>query len=780
MNPARNSPGGTPAAIKALWLAGVLSIAAPAAGRDIPYGAIDDPRLQECDARYWRGEQPEADQCYRELLRSAAQPAIRAEAAWALGDLKTANEYFKSAAAMDPNSAAVRTRWGELYVETYQYQDALELFNEALQRDATYGYADIGAAGVLAGNFDPEALAYLEKATRNTGAPAGVRLRAMLLLAQMAMEESALAQAATLLAAAGDLAEAAGLPLLEVYAMRAALALLKDAPYAEWIERALAINPRYADVYAIPGYFCWITRRYREAGEFYQKAVDLRDDHWEAQLELGVNHLRFNRVAEARRHLELAYAGDPYNPKTVNTLRLLDTFEKFELLPYPDTPRPDQLPLLQLRLHRAEIGVLKPYVARLAEDAVARFSERYRFKPKEPVIIEIYPHHEDFIVRTIGMPGMGLLGVTFGYLLAMDSPSGKAGEDYHWGTTLWHELAHVFTLESTNHRVPRWFSEGLSVFEEWRTGPLPGRRIPIRAYQAMSENKLLPIAELDRGFIRPAYADQVIVSYMQAGLICDFIDLEFGFDRLIAMLEQYKLGSNTAAAVADVLRIAPAEFDRRFQQFIDDRFGALLDNLEAWSRLQSESIKHAHEEKWTAAVAAAGRAVELFPDYVESDSPYLTLAAAYARTGDTARQYETLETFWRRGGYAPEALQTLAGHLHDQGRVADAVAILEAQNLVMPFDAELHNRLGDWLLELGRADAALTEFNVALALKPHDMAAAHYRVATAHHALDQRDAARSHLLSALEIAPHYRPAQKLLLAIARNPPTTPEKTINHE
>ena len=102
-----------------------------------------------------------------------------------------------------------------------------------------------------------------------------------------------------------------------------------------------------------------------------------------------------------------------------------------------------------------------------------------RFELKEPVVVELYPEHDDFAVRTSGLPGIGLLGVTFGYLVAMDSPTGRADADFHWGTTLWHEMAHVFTLEATNHLVPRWFSEGVSVYEEWSTGPLPGRHIPL-------------------------------------------------------------------------------------------------------------------------------------------------------------------------------------------------------------------------------------------------------------------------------------------------------------
>ena len=136
------------------------------------------------------------------------------------------------------------------------------------------------------------------------------------------------------------------------------------------------------------------------------------------------------------------------------------------------------MPEFILRLHRDETDVLKNYAQKLSKDSIDLYSARYNFTPQEPIIVEIYPNHEDFVVRSIGMPGVGILGVTFGYLFAMDSPTGHPEQSYHWGTTLWHEMAHVFTLEATNHFVPRWFSEGISVYEEWRTGPIPGRKIP--------------------------------------------------------------------------------------------------------------------------------------------------------------------------------------------------------------------------------------------------------------------------------------------------------------
>mgnify|MGYP003411917587 CR=1 FL=1 len=81
------------------------------------------------------------------------------------------------------------------------------------------------------------------------------------------------------------------------------------------------------------------------------------------------------------------------------------------------------------------------------------------------------------------------------------------------------------------------------------TGPLKGRHIPLPVLGAIGEDKFLPIAELDRGFIRPSYENQVIVSYMQAGLICEYIAGRFGQTALEGLLVQFKAGKDTAQAI---------------------------------------------------------------------------------------------------------------------------------------------------------------------------------------------------------------------------------------
>jgi len=736
--------------------------------RQIHYGAITDPALLACDKLDWAGQQPAAESCYRNLLQQTTDPALQAEARWALGDIKGANTLFQSAVKLRPEDAGVRLRWGELFIQTYQYQDAFELFTEALEREPENAYALVGASRALVERFEADAVKYLEPVLSNDEAPAGARLQAVLILARLAMEASDMDGALEQLQLAEQIATAEGLPPLEVYALYATRDLLTGNKQSDWVQKALDMNPVWGDLYAIPGYFFWISRRYREAIELYAEAVRIQPDHWGAHMELGINLLRNNEVTRAREHLQIAYQGDPYNPKTVNSLRLLDTFVDYDLINRPERPAANMFPKMTMRLHKDESAVLVSYAEQLADKGINEFSQRYQFEPKEPVIIEIYPNHEDFVVRTIGMPGVGILGAAFGYVLAMDSPTDHPDNEYHWGTTLWHELAHVFTLETTDHLVPRWFSEGLSVYEEWRYGPIKGVRIPVNVYEAMGERKFLPIADLDTGFIRPTYEEQVIVSYMQAGLVCDYIDQQYGFDKIVAMLEQYRQGKDTATVIETVLGIAPSDFDSQFDQFLRKHYGDLIGQLDHWKKLQRNSMEKFMEEDWDAVIEPALAAIEIFPDYVESDSPYIALAHAYAATGAVEQELQTLLTFWQRGGFVPEALWQLARLLYKADRKAEAIDVLYSINYVAPFDTELHTTLGDWMLEAGRVEQALNEYQVVLAMKPHDLADAHYRVARASHLLDRGDEARRHLLSALEIAPHYRPAQKLLLETTQN------------
>ncbi len=753
------------------WLAAVAACAGATAAHalTIEY-ALDRPKeLVACDERAYRGARAEALACYRNLVNTNTDTRIKADAARAAGDVRGANAFFQAAIKEYPDDPALRARWGELFAATHQNNEAVRLFEEALALDEKYAPAKIGLAKVAAGQYEEKTREWASQVINDTPEQA---LEAHLMVARAALEDGAIEAGEDALDEALELAEDNDRSPLEVYALKASVDLLRGTTNSPWTQRAIALNPGYGDAYAIPAHFYVITRRYREAIALLQKAVAIEPDLYSAHAELGQNLLRENKIDEARPHLELAYRGDPYSAPLVNTLRLLDSFDNFTLTAHPAKPAaPGSTaagnPGVILRLHNDETAVLEPYVLDLVNRTIEAYSKRYNFELKEPVIVELYPDHDDFAVRIAGLPGIGLLGVTFGYLVAMDSPTGRADESFHWGTTLWHEMAHVFTLEATNHLVPRWFSEGVSVYEEWSTGPLKGRHIPLPVLAAIKEDKFLPVAELDRGFIRPTYEAQVIVSYMQAGLICEYIAGRFGQEALARMLDEFRAGKDTAQAIQAALGISPGQFDESFDGYVEAQLGSVVAQLDAWREKQMELQETVQRGDWRNVAAQAAEAIALFPDYVDEGSPYIAKARAHRELDETDLATSTLLEYRDRGGYDPDALIALARALGDAGRTDESIDVFEDVLMVAPLRAEVHRDFGDRLASANRQREALVEYQALLAMNPQDLADAHYRVAKTYVALEDKAKGREHLLYALEIAPHYREAQQLLLEIVR-------------
>ena len=108
------------------------------------------------------------------------------------------------------------------------------------------------------------------------------------------------------------------------------------------------------------------------------------------------------------------------NGATVNSLRLLDSYKNFVVLKADTTI---------LKLHKKESELLYPYFLAELKHSIAVYEQKYHMRLSGPVQVEVYPDHDDFAVRTLGMPGLGALGVTFGNVVAMDSPSGRKPGD---------------------------------------------------------------------------------------------------------------------------------------------------------------------------------------------------------------------------------------------------------------------------------------------------------------------------------------------------------------
>ncbi|NUQ27174.1 MAG: tetratricopeptide repeat protein [Acidobacteriaceae bacterium] len=701
---------------------------------------------QECRGLEKHGK--DATACYTQLTHTS-DPALRAEGFWGLENYQQANAEFRDAVASPSSGAAVRVRWGLLFHERFNNPEAVNLFNEALAKDPNYAPAFYGLALVSADGFDGRAPQYIAKAL--TLDPKSAESRE--LAADMAFENSdfdtAIKEADQAIALAPD--------ALDAMAIHAALELLNDRSPDAWLAKITAINPKYGEGYARIGYHMVQNRRYADGVSYYRKAVEVQPRLWSAHAQLGINLMRLGQQDEPEKELQLAYDNGYRDAATVNSLRLLDSYKNFQTFTDDTTI---------LKLNKKEAELLQPYFSAELHRAMAAYEKKYQMKLKGPVQLEVYPDHEDFAVRTMGMPGLGALGVTFGQVVAMDSPSGRKPGEFHWASTLRHELSHVYVLSATNHRVPRWFTEGLAVHEETQASPEWGDRVTPEILIAIRDKKLLPVAELDRGFIYPQYPAQVIVSYFQGGSICDYIGERWGEGKLLEIVHAYAKLTPTPEVIQTTLGVSAEQFDKDYMTWLDKQLGEVVRNFDPWRKQLTELAQHAKSKDYAFVLANGEKVKALYPQYIGDANAYQMIADAQLAGGNKQAAAKVLVEYEKMGGHEPATLKQLATLEAEAGDKAAAAATLDRLNYVYPTgDEELHRRLGTLFLDLKSYDGAVREYSAVVALHPIDVAGAQYNLAQAYMAKGDRAKAEEAVLAALEAAPGYRPAQTLLLQL---------------
>jgi cellulose synthase operon protein C len=702
----------------------------------------------DCWALRKHGHLDDSQTCFAALTRSS-EPYMRAEGFWGLGDWERANEQFRIA-TREPNSDPFyKVRWGLLLHERFNDPEAADLFREALEKDHSNAEAFVGLAIVTADAFDGRTLTYLAKAMELDPKLAEPHE----LMADLALESDE----RDLAAAEADKAIAREADSLKAMATHAAIELLSGRSPDPWFAKIEAINPGYGEGYSRVARQLELHYRYEDAVTYYRKAIQTSPQLWAAHSALGIELMRLGKEDEPHRELELSYNNGYRNAATVNSLRLLYSFRNF------DTTHNGSV---TLKLHKSEAALLRPYIERELKTIVATYEDKYKMRLSGSVQIEVYPDHEDFAVRTMGMPGLGALGVTFGQVVAMDSPSARRPGDFNWGATLWHEMSHVFILSATKQRVPRWFTEGLAVHEEGaRSSEWQDRATP-EVLVAIRDKKLLPIARLDRGFVYPEYPTQILVSYFQAGSICDFIKERWGEGELLEIVHSYADHQTTVQALKDNLHISSDEFDKQYLAWINAKYGNEAANLDVWRSNLRGLVVATQQKQFDAVLARGPRIIAMYPEYVDGANAYELIADAHKAKGDSKAEMAILKEYEHEGGQRPDTLERLAALEEAAGDPVEAAATLARLNYVCPVKNDaLHRKLGDLLYAQKQYDGAIQEYIALVASNPVDKAGSMFSLGQAYYAAKRKDKAEEYVLAALEAAPGYRPAQKLLLEL---------------
>ncbi|NIM50614.1 MAG: tetratricopeptide repeat protein [Gemmatimonadales bacterium] len=682
---------------------------------------------------------------------------------------------YDEAVSAAPHDFEPQLLIGELFLEKYSGTEALETFDSILAKNPNHPRALLGLARTRRFAGSPEALQLARRSIEIN--PNLVPARVFLATLYIELEDY------------GKAAREVGRALevdsttLQALSVLAAIRFLQgdQGGFDEARRRAFSLNPRFAGFYNTLAEVSARNRLYHLAVRFAQQAVELDPKSWRGYGLLGINQLRVGSMEAGRENLEVAFEGDPYDVWTKNTLDLLDT-----LAHYSETATAR----FRFVIDGKESRLLSLYAGELAEEAYDRLAARYGYRPATPIRVEVYPSHADFSVRTVGLVGVGALGVSFGPVLAMDSPSARELGSFNWGSTLWHEIAHTFHLGVTDHKVPRWFSEGLAVLEERRARPGWGGDVSPGFLMAFREGRLLPVGELNNGFMRPQYPEQVAFSYYQASLVCELIERDHGPQALSRMLQGYRDGRSTSAVFRSVLHTDLEAFNEVFERYLRDRFGRALAALgsvellgahgkrsrdEVAERVRRDPDDFAAQLAMGQMLTAEGRldeavphlerAKSLFPEYAGPGNPYWHLALIHKRQGAARKAVEELLALTAINGGNYQAFLELAGlqeSLQDSKGAAEA---LDRALYVYPMDIAVHRRLAELSAELGDWGRAIRERRAAVALDPVDRAKALYQLARAYFSAGDRESARRTVVQALEIAPNYAAAQDLLLEI---------------
>lgn len=701
----------------------------------------------------------------RDFLRAA-------RAARALNRVDDAQSFFRDAIAAAPTDPLINTEWGDLFLEKYAKSDAAKSYQEALKVDPEYGPALTGMARALLDENPPQAAVFAQRALKANPSD----FAAQLVLASIAVHQDKKPEVKSAIAKV----LAVNPRHLEALSMKAAVAYVegRDAEYQQAVAEALKVHPTYGEIHRIVGSITAHYYRFDEAVEHTRKAIALDRENIRAVADLGAQLMRTGDELNARRNLETAFRVDRWDVMTYNLLELLDRLEPFDTIKEGD---------MVIRLAPDESPVLKNYVPALARESLETLSKKWEFTPQGPILIEMFPRHDDFAVRTLGLPGMlGALGACFGRVVTLDSPTAREPGTFNWGETLWHEMAHVITLQLSGNRLPRWLSEGTSVYEERQARTDWGRDMDIPFARALDRGQVIKIRELNSGF---SNAQTISYAYYQASLVVEHIVETYGQRQLRALVRAYGDGSDTETAIKKALGIDIDELQRGFDAMLETRYAKLRRALATPDELKKENLSadqvrtiadknpESFVAQMTAGQALAGaspdqaiayfeKAAELLPIAPGEDSPYAAIASLSLKKGDkvrAARALESLVSFSQTDAASARELVGLLDAASEPARVQTALRRIVS---VDPFDGAAHALLGRMAMTSGDTAEAVRLFRVALAAKPLDKAGAHADLAEALLKAGHKEEARKQVLEALLIAPSFTRAQDLLLKLS--------------
>lgn len=592
---------------------------------------------------------------------------------------------YSSAFDLDKHSTQAHLASGEIMLTKYNYPDARSHFRDALKRNPNMAEAHVGLAMATyldfafpGGNRFRSALQSLDSADFIWED----HPRTLLVRGHLAFYDENWKRAEKLY---GD-AIAQNPNDLDAQAMLASVlyAQHRKEEFEELCQGVHKRHPAPAQFYTTLANKLVDRFFYQEGADFARRAVEIDEDYWPAYVPLAINALRVGRDEEGRKWITRAVKADPYNVWAFNTSALVRHIDKNFTEDVTDN--------FIIRMRREEAPFLMPYLKPLMEEAKVEMERRYQVQIDTPVTIEDFSKHEYFSARSIGLPGLAAAGVCFGKMVTLTTPNAIPG---NWGAVAIHEFAHVITLQKTGNRVPRWMTEGLSVYEEGFRRKRWTRFFSDEYVEAVHHGYLMPMSRIQGGFTKPSAPGGIGLAYYQGGQVCQYIADTYGFDKIVAMLEAYGKGLNTEEVFRTVLEMPTKKFDAEFAKSARK----FCDELGIWPRylpnqiigLRADVEDHPKDadgwvhlglaylfsgkEKFTDCELAIGRALALDPDHADL---LALMGMLHLAQGKTKTSIKELESALEKGtNYKYRAHVALGNMYRKRGKRDQAIAAFE-------------------------------------------------------------------------------------------------------
>jgi len=676
----------------------------------------------------------------------------------------------------EPNDAAAYLASGDLALEKQDYALAAEAFEQAIKLDGGDPDAHFGLAQAFAASEREKAQAPLKAALSiNSNYVDG-----LLFLVDDQIDSERYDEAAQMLQRVATINPEHPRAL----AYRAVLAHLRNEPEreAECYRAALRWWPANPEVDHLIGVKLSQKYRFAEGAKRQRQALALAPEFLPAKMQLAQDLLRLGDEEEGWRLADEVYDQDGYNVVAHNLVELEDSIGKFRTLEGDG---------FLVRMDPREAAIYGPRVVALLERAKQTLCAKYEVKIDEPVIVELFPRQQDFAIRTFGLPGgAGFLGVCFGRVITANSPASQGETPANWQATLWHEFCHVVTLHKTNNKMPRWLSEGISVYEERQADPTWGQTINPRYRDMMLGDELTPVSRLSGAFLHPPTAQHLQFAYYESSLVVEHLVEKHGLETLKRVLVDLGVGMPINDALARHTG-SLAALDEEFAEFARKRASEMApaadwsepelppaadaEQLAAWTKEHPKNYRALGrlakqllaDEKWAEAKAPLETMIELYPEDSGAGNPYAMLAAVHRELDQAVEERAALEQL---AGMSADEADALARLLDLASQAEDWAAVVKHGTRMLAVNPLLkapHRHLADAAERTGDDALAIESCRALVQLEPIDPAELHYRLATLLHRTGDLAGAKRQALEALEEAPRYRAAQRELLAIVR-------------